>query len=454
MATEVLIPKLGMTMTEGTVAEWLVPDGAVVRAGDMVYRLETEKIEFQVEAEMDGLVRQAVPAGTTLPPGSVVGYILAPGEEAPAGTPARAAVGAGAAWPAGGGGDGRTAARLVGNRIAASPVARRLANEAGLSLAEIAGSGPGGRITEADVLAARAAAPAASALGAPAGAEHILASPIARRLAGSLGIDLAQVRGTGPNGRVTKEDVEAAATGRRSEPAAGSSAPTAGTIVPMRGMRRVIAERMRASLQEMAQLTMTMDVAMDECSRLRSQLIDEWAEEGVRPSFTDVVIKAAAKSLRRHRLLNARVTAEGIELEAEVHVGVAVALDDGLVVPVIRQADALSLKELARESRRLADAARSGSLGLDDMSGQTFSVTALGSAGIDVFTPIINPPNVAILGVGRIRDGLGWDGDRPVRRSILTLSLTIDHRAVDGAPGAAFLGDVRALLEAPYRLLV
>jgi pyruvate dehydrogenase E2 component (dihydrolipoamide acetyltransferase) len=174
----------------------------------------------------------------------------------------------------------------------------------------------------------------------------------------------------------------------------------------------------------------------------------------VRPSFTDLVIKAVAKALRRHPRLNAKVTAAGIELDPEVHIGMAVALDDGLVVPVIRDADRASLKEVAAESSRLAAAARGGTLGLDDMAGQTFSVTALGMAGIDFFTPIINPPNVAILGVGAIHDSLGWDGDRPVKRQVMTLSLTLDHRAVDGAPGAAFLGTVKALLEAPYRLLI
>ena len=222
----------------------------------------------------------------------------------------------------------------------------------------------------------------------------------------------------------------------------------------MRAMRKVIAERMHASLREMAQLTMGADALMDEAVRLRGQLIEEWADEGIRPSYTDMVIKAVGKALRKHPLLNAQVTEAGVELERSVHIGMAVALEEGLVVPVVRDADTASLKDIAAETTRLAEAARSGKLGLDEMAGQTFSVTALGMAGVDFFTPIINPPNVAILGVGAIRDSLAWDGDRPVKRQRMTLSLTIDHRAVDGAPGAAFLGEVRALLEAPYRLLV
>ncbi|MGE5596520.1 MAG: 2-oxo acid dehydrogenase subunit E2 [Hyphomicrobiales bacterium] len=466
MATEVLIPKLGMTMTEGTVAEWVVPDGGEVKTGEVIYRLETEKIEFQVEAETDGIVRHLVPEGTTLPPGSVVGYVLAPGEAMPAGAPAAAPAAAIPTSP-----NGASAApipaqavTLEGGRVPASPIARRLAKEAGLALESIAGTGPNGRVTEADVLRAKAAppvrpAPSAAPAGAPVPQREVLASPLARRLAEKLGVDLATVRGSGPGGRITQEDVEAAAAAPRRAPAAATEPAAAqrhaaGEVIPVRGMRKVIAERMHASLQEMAQLTMGMEVNVAEAVKLRTQLVDEWVPEGIRPTYTDLVIKAVAKALTRHPLLNARFTPTGIELVPEVHVGMAVALDDGLVVPVIRDADRLPLRDIAAESTRLATAARNNTLGLDEMSGGTFSVTALGSAGVDFFTPIINPPNVAILGIGRIYDTVAWEGDRPLRTQALRLSLTIDHRAVDGAPAAAFLGEVKALLEAPYRLLV
>src|SRR5579885_3140168 len=251
MATEVLIPKLGMTMTEGTVAEWLVPDGGEVKAGEIVYRLETEKINFEVEAEQAGTVRQLVPEGTVLPPGAVVAYLLAPGEPLPAGasvapaaatagTPAAAAT---ASAPAG------ARVSLDGGRVPASPIARRLAKEAGLDLAAIAGSGPGGRITEHDVLAAKAR-PAAAAPPAAAPPREPIASPLARRLAEQLGVDLATVRGSGPGGRITKEDVEQAAArpaapaatvapAARPQPAGGHRA---GEAIPLRGMRKVIAE--------------------------------------------------------------------------------------------------------------------------------------------------------------------------------------------------------------------
>ncbi|HZQ34568.1 MAG TPA: dihydrolipoamide acetyltransferase family protein [Dehalococcoidia bacterium] len=465
MATEVLVPKLGMTMTEGTVAEWLIPDGGEVKQGEIVYRLETEKINFEVEAEQAGTVRQLVPEGTVLPPGAVVAYILAPGEPLPAGVNT-APTAAGAAAPAASATATAPATpriSLDGGRVPASPIARRLAKEAGLDLGAIPGSGPGGRITEQDVIAAkiRPPAPAAGAIAAPP--REVIASPLARRLAEQLGVDLATVPGSGPGGRITKEDVEQAAA-HPPAPAVPTAAPAArpqpaggrhaGEIVPLRGMRKVIAERMHASLQEMAQLTVGAQVVMDEAIKLRTQLIEEWADEGIRPSYTDLAVKAVAKALARHPLLNARVGERGIELLEEIDVGVAVALDDGLVVPVVRHADQLSLKQIAQETARLAAAARSGRLQLDEMAGGSFSITSLGMYDVDFFTPIINPPNVAILGVGRIHDATAWEGDRPFRRSELTLSLTIDHRAVDGAPAAEFLRTLRDLLQAPYRLLV
>lgn len=452
MAIEVLIPKLGMTMTEGTVAEWRVPNGATVQAGEIVYHLETEKIEFEVEAEAAGVVHHLVPEGTTLPPGAVVAYILAPGEAVPVtAPPAAAAAVVNAAPPAATAVSGAVG---EGGRALASPAARRLAAALAVNLDSVVGTGPGGRITEADVTAA--SQQPAEQNAAPAAEQRVLASPIARALADRLGVDLRSVTGTGPGGRITREDVEAAgsAPAPTQAPRPAVAAPVAGRVIPMRGMRKVIAERMHASLQEMAQLTMAMEVDMDEAVKLRAALVEEWAPEGVRPGYTDLVITAVAKALRLHPRLNATITARGIELLDGIHVGMAVAIDDGLLVPVIRDADSLSLHDVAAESTRLAGLARDGKLGPDDMAGGTFSVTALGMAGVDFFTPVINPPNVAILGVGRIRDAVRWESDRPIRCARMTLSLTIDHRAVDGAPGAAFLQNVRDLLVSPYRLLV
>jgi pyruvate dehydrogenase E2 component (dihydrolipoamide acetyltransferase) len=199
---------------------------------------------------------------------------------------------------------------------------------------------------------------------------------------------------------------------------------------------------------------MDMDVSMEDAVRLRAQLIDEWEVEGVRPTYTDLVVRAVAKALRLHPMMNSEFRDTEIALLPGVHVGIAVAIDEGLLVPVIRDADQRDLKNIALEASRLADAARTGTLGLDDMAGGTFTVSALGMFGVDSFTPIINAPQAGILGVNRIYDGLAWEGDTPVKRKTMRLSLTWDHRINDGAPAAQFLGTIRDLLEAPYRLLV
>ena len=461
MPTEIYMMKLGMTMTEGTVAEWHIPDGGEVKLGEDLYRLETEKVEMEVEAEAAGVVRHLAPVGSTVDPGAVVGWIYAPGEEIPdtlPGAPTASASAPAAATatpaPAASTGEAAAPAAATGARVPASPAARRLAKELAVDLAAVAGTGPRGRVTEGDVRAAHEAAQAATAPVAAAPA-----SPLARKRAEALGVDLATVTGTGPGGRITKEDVEAAATG--SAPAtAPTAAPTAPTetrgdeTLAVRGMRKVIAERMYASLQETAQLTMDMEVAMDDCVRLRTQLVEEWASAGVRPSYTDIVMKAAAKALRDHPRMNAQFLGTEINLRGEVHVGMAVALDEGLVVPVLRHVDQAGLKEIAQESSRLAGLAREGKLGLDDMAGGTFTVSTLGMFGVESFTPILNPPEVGILGVNRLRDDTRWEGERPVRQKAMTLSLTWDHRALDGAPAAQFLASVRDYLEAPFRLLV
>jgi pyruvate dehydrogenase E2 component (dihydrolipoamide acetyltransferase) len=284
-------------------------------------------------------------------------------------------------------------------------------------------------------------------------------SPLARRRAAELGVDLATVQGTGPGGRITKDDVEATAVAPATSPSAArapaaDSAPTAGQTVPVRGIRKTIAARMKDSLHSSAQLTMDMDVSMEDAVRLRAQLIDEWEVEGVRPTYTDLVVRAVAKALRLHPMMNSEFRDTEIALLPGVHVGIAVAIDEGLLVPVIRDADQRDLKNIALEASRLADAARTGTLGLDDMAGGTFTVSALGMFGVDSFTPIINAPQAGILGVNRIYDGLAWEGDTPVKRKTMRLSLTWDHRINDGAPAAQFLGTIRDLLEAPYRLLV
>ncbi|TLS46993.1 2-oxo acid dehydrogenase subunit E2 [Streptomyces montanus] len=507
MAVEVLLPKIGLTMQEGTIDEWLVPAGASVSEGDALLRLATDKVDVDVEAEAGGLFHPVVPAGTTVPAGALIGWLLAEGEQPPgaAGTPMPALPGANsAAEPAAqavssappsvngahalsvNGAAARNGhhGRGAGGRLLSSPNARRVAAEAGVDLDAVRGTGPGGRIVSEDVedFLAAASVPAVQASatlpGEPAtlpGESVTPVSPLVRRLAKERGIDLAGVQGTGAGGRIRRADLDAviaapkpaaapapapapapaseSAVRRPSRAAAGEPQP--GDVLPLTGMRGTIARRMHASLQEMAQLTHGYEVRMDAVVALRAQLKREWADSGLPvPSLNDFLVKAAALALRVHPLLNAAVHEDGVHLVEDIHIGFAVAVPNGLLVPVIEDAAALPLTDLARWSRELAESARSGRISPARLEGATFTVTSLGGYGVDFFTPVINPGNVAILGVGRLRDGVEWVDDQPRRTRVLTLSLTFDHRAVDGAPAAEFLRTVASLLGKPLRLLV
>ena len=294
------------------------------------------------------------------------------------------------------------------------------------------------------------ASPAAPA--AKAGDGRHPASPAARKLAQELGVALEGVTGTGPRGRITRQDVEAAAAVAAPEPAA--SEPV-GAIQgePLKGLRKTIAQRMHTSLATTAQLTIDMEAGMDEAVKLRTALAAAWQAEGVRPGYTDLVMLAAAKALTQHPRMNAALIDNAIMPAEAVHMGMAVALEDGLVVPVIHNAAQQTLKALAKASAELAEKARAGTLTLTDVQGGTFTVTSLGMYGVDGFTPILNAPQTGILGIGRIYEGIGWNGDLPVKRQCLRLSLTWDHRVLDGAPAAQFLACVRDYLESPHRLL-
>ena len=454
MPTSVILPKLGMTMVEGTITEWYRQSGDAVQTGDLLFAFETEKVNYEVQAEAEGTLHVLVAATETVDAGAVVAQILAAGEEpspaaAPATAPAPAAAASAPAAAPAPDGDGGAAGDAPSEPGRASPAVKRLAASHGLDLATIRGSGVGGRILRTDVEAA-AAAPAAP----PAPAGPVKASPAAKRLAREHDLDLAGLTGSGPGGRIVVEDVEAAQAA--ASPAAEAPAPADGETFPYRGMRRTIGGRMHASLQEMAQLTMATDVDMTRAVDLRRELLDLWADRGLRPTYTDFVIKAAALALRGHPRLNAELRDDAIVLHPQVHVGFAVALDEGLIVPVTRDTDALPLDELAPISADLALRARERRLGADDLTGGTFTVTSLGMYGIDVFTPIINPPQAAILGVGRISERPVFRGESNdvERRSFMTLSLTIDHRVVDGAPAAEFLRDVKGILERPSQLIL
>ena len=398
MATEIYLVKVGMTMHEGTVEEWYVQDGDRVESGKLLYRLETEKVNLDVDAETSGIVKQLVAEGTTLEPGDVVGYIYAEDETIP--------------------------------EVLPTPHPKR----------------------DIEVREAQSATPAKRVeVAKESKGKRVAASPVARKLAAELNVDLAAVNGTGPRGRITKEDVEQAA---KAAPPAETQMTHPASAVPLRGMRKTIAERMHASLRDSAQLTITMEAGMDEAVKLRQALIDEWESAGIRVTYTDLVVAAATKALRQHPAMNATLVDNAIVPFDAVHIGIAVALDEGLIVPVVKDAHAKSLRQIAVESADLAARARASTLGIDDVEGGTFTVTSLGMYGVDGFTPILNPPQAGILGVGRIYDGVRWEGDQPRKAAGLRLSLTWDHRVLDGAPAAAFLSTVRGYLESPFRLLV
>jgi pyruvate dehydrogenase E2 component (dihydrolipoamide acetyltransferase) len=321
-----------------------------------------------------------------------------------------------------------------------SPNARRVAAWHDIDPSTVAGTGPNGRVVSEDVL---------DAVGDP---RRPHATTAAHQAAARLGVDLTTI--APPGGRpIDRADVERHARTARSDafdpPSAtvpsSDEAPllqTPSSTVPLTGMRGTIASRMSSSLRDMAQLTLTMDVVMDAVVDHRSA-----APPPGRATITDYVVAAAAAALVEHPIVNSQINAGHVALLPEVHVGLAVALDGGLVVPVVKRTDTLDLPALSAETRRLVSAARDGTLTLAEIEGATFSVSTLGAYGVDAFTPVINPPNTAILGVGRLRDGVRWDGSRPLRTSVLTLSLTWDHRAFDGVPAAEFTATVRDRLQ-------
>ncbi len=282
---------------------------------------------------------------------------------------------------------------------------------------------------------------------APPDRPSVQITPVARRTAKELGVDLESVTGTGPGGRITEYDVISHATDTPAEEV-GERAASPTTTVPLTGMRRAIASRMHESIQSMAQLTLTRQIDATELIAYQQAL----KADGTDVSVTDVVLKAVAVALGRHPALNATLEDDVINQHVRIDLGVAVALDDGLIVPVVRDAAAKSLAELSAEVRDLAERVRTKSAKPDEVSGSTFTVTNLGAYGIDGFTPIINPPEVAILGVGRAAEVPTRDGDNMAWRQMITFSLTIDHRAVDGAPGAQFLQSLAEIIADPTAL--
>ena len=462
MPIEVPMPKLGLTMEEGTVVEWLMAPGDVVEKGQPLFVLETDKLTIEVEAPESGILDEIlVAAGATVPTGTLVGLLLAAGEE-PVAPPEP------------------QKKRAAKPKAKATPVARRLAQQAGMDVRTIQGTGRGGRVTAQDVeqavamnqgqgAGARAQATAAdnqeNAAGPPPSTKperRVKASPRARELAATAGLDLATVEGTGRDGRVMVGDVEhaLATTPDRHAPSPEKSSewPPAGpaaSVVPLSGVRGIIAQRMSASAHTTAAVTTMTQADATGLVRLRTSLGQEWTARGsIAPSYSDLLLVILAHALGEHPYMNAHLIEDEVRHLANVSIGLAVDTSRGLIVPVVRDVQQMLLADVVRTTRDLVRRARTGALGPDDLHGGTFTLSTLGAYDVEASTPIINLPECAVLAVGRIAPRPAvFEGKLCVRQTV-TLSLSYDHRAIDGAPAARFLERVKQLVEQPHLALV
>jgi pyruvate dehydrogenase E2 component (dihydrolipoamide acetyltransferase) len=425
MALKFGMPSLGHTMEKGKVIEWLKQEGQTVSKGEPLLVVETDKVVTEVEAPADGVVlRILVKPDEERPIGATLALLGTPGEAlseaemhqllgetaAPAAALATATAVATAPPPV-------TPVRDTGERVKISPIARKLAEEFGIDPASVPGSGPGGRITKEDVLRL---------------AETARATPVAEPVAPSVAPP--------PPPAVPPAAV----------PTAGTTRLGVTRTIPLSGIRGRVAERMLQSWNTIPRVTEVMQVDMSATVAFREAMLGQWEQQyGVRISLNDMITKAVATALPRHPRLNATLVGQEVHLHESVNIGVAVNLDEGLIVPVIGNADRKDLGQLARDSRDMAERARAGRLQLQDISDGTFTITNLGTTGVDLFTPIINPPQVAILGVGMIQRRPVVVGDALAIRPSVYLCLVFDHRAVDGVPAANFLQEVQRLLSKP-----
>jgi len=420
VAIAVVMPRLGWNMEAGTVVEWLKHDGDPVKAGEYLFLVESDKATTEVESLDAGILRipgNALRVGEELPVGTVLAYLVQDGENMPAGQSAP---------------------------VAGAPSSR-----------QSAANGVVGAVLEPPSLSPHAAQRAPAVLG-----PSLAASPRAMRIAGELGVDWTTLTGTGGGGRIVERDVRAAfAQMKPAAPAAPtaappSPAPVAGAVAaPLSQMRRIIGERMAQNAHTVAPVTLTTEADATALVRLRSDIAGVLAGGDVPvPSYNDLFARLVAIALRDSPDLNASLVDGGIVQHDAVHIGIAVDTERGLLVPVIRDAHAKSVQTIAAESARLIEQTRAGKASLDDLKGGTFTITNLGMYGIDAFTPIINLPECAILGIGRIVARpvvVDEEAETVAMRKMVALSLTFDHRVVDGAPAARFLKRITQFIEQP-----
>lgn len=410
MAYEVQMPKWGLTMKTGKIARWLVAEGGAVAVGQPLLEVETDKITNVVESPAGGVLLQIVsPQGEVVPVMQVIGIIGESGEAvaAPASQSADAAASPAAPAASGAKGQGATQRNTPQGEVRAMPAARKAAKE--------------------------------------------------------LGVDLAMVTGTGRDGIITEKDVRAAHEAAAKAPAAASSAPVqpcaapvdgADEVIPMDGLRKLIADNMQASLQNAAQLTVFVEADVTEMVTLRDTMLARNKKDPeYRLSFNDIIAFAVCRALRQHPVMNTTLQADGIHMHRHVNLGIAVSLDTGLIVPNVNNADTYSLEELKAKVRDAASRARKGGLSMDEISGGTFTISNVSMLGVDGFTPILNPPETGILGVGRVVEKPGVFEGQVCVRKMMTLSLTFNHMVTDGGPAMSFLRTLADMLEQPVRML-
>ena len=459
MATSVVMPQLGYDMREGTVVRWIKREGDEVVANEVIAEIETDKAVVEFKPTTGGVLRRIVAGeGEAVPVGQLIAVIgdadealpddLAGPSTAPEAEPEAAPAAPPAPAPA--------AADAPAGEVRASPIARRLARERGVDLAGIPGTGPGGRVVEADVLAAADAARVAAEAG------RVLASPLARRLARENGLELEGITGTGPGGRIVEADINAAVADRAAAPpAAAAPAPASEPAATPEGAERADLSRMRQAIarvtsdskRDAPHFYVAVDVDMTAAMALRRDINDELPSSS-RVSVNDLIVKASALAIGKHPKFNSFFRGDHLQMNPSINVGIAIALESGLIVPGIPECENRTLAQIAAASRDLIDRANNGTLQAEEYAGTTYSVSNLGMFDVDSFTAIIFPPHAAILAVGAVKEQpVARDGQLAIAE-MMKATLSVDHRVADGAEAAQFLMEIKRLLEKPVSLLL
>lgn len=460
MATSVIMPALEMTQESGRLVSWLKSEGETVSKGEPIMEIETDKVTIEIEASASGILGGVlVKENDVVPVGQTIAWILAPGEKVPASSPSDSQSGRASTVAARGESKSKTTEVPISTiAFEASPLARNIAEKHGIDLALVKSNGK--RIEKADVLAyinaARQTAPqpfdqtqgrpasVSTNASSPSPTHLIPASPKARRFASERGIDITTVKGSGPNGAVLVADV----------PLKAMSVGSAGSLETPSTVWRVMAERMTASWTTVPHFYLIREVDASKLIEWRTRIVSVVEKQnGIKPTYTDLFVKLIGLALRGHPRVNAAWANGSIQYNKDINVGLAAAVDDGLMVPVIRHADSSSIIEIAAQRKDLIERAQNRKLRPVDISDGTFTLSNLGMYNVDTFNAIVNTPQAAILAVGRIAERVVPVRGQPAIRSMMTVSLSCDHRVVDGARAAQFLNDLAILIEEPFGML-